>query len=126
MERANNNPVGGLEILRAAAIRQAQFTAAMADCGYKTFTTFYGDLTIAEMDGPDGVRETYARVNKEWRHDYRYYTEFVLALNHKIWEHYKTNEPLAKVYNELWTEADAWVANNWDGEAYQHYFDVTD
>ena len=57
-----------MNVLQAAAVQQAQFTAIMADCGYKTFTTFYSDLTIAEeIDGADGVRETYARVCKEWR-----------------------------------------------------------
>ena len=28
-----------------------------------------------------------------------------MVLNHKIWEHYETNEPLARVYNELWEKA---------------------
>ena len=115
-----------MDALRKAAISQANFSAQLADMGYKTITTFYGDLTIAEAFGPEGVRETYARVNKEWRDNYKYYPEFVLALNFKIWEHHKTNEPLARVYDELWREADEWIGENWTGEAAQHYFEVTD
>lgn len=117
----------GLNVLQAAAIKQAQFTHGIAEMnGYKTFTTFYGDLTIAEKYGLDAVRDTYNRVNRDWRNNYKYYTEFVLCLNHKIWEHYQTNEPLARLYDELWREADAWVSNNWTGEAYEYYFNVTD
>lgn len=115
-----------MNILQQAAVAQAAFTAQMADCGYKTFTTFYADLTIAEAYGPDGVRDTYRRVVQEWRNNYRYYTEFVLSLNHKIWEHYKTNEPLARVYDELWREADKWAGENLTGEALNYYYETTD
>ena len=116
-----------MNVLQLAAARQAQFAANVRELnGYECFTTFYGDLTIAEQYGPDGVRETYDRVNKEWRGNYKYYTEFVLALNHKIWEHYKTNEPLARVYNELWDDACAWVDENFTGEAAEWFYNVTD
>ena len=115
-----------MNILQAAAVAQASFTALMLDRGYKTFTTFYGDLTIAEAYGAEGVRDTYRRVVQEWRNNYKYYTEFVLCLNGKIWEHYKTNEPLARVYDELWREADNWAVMNLTGEALNHYYDVTD
>ena len=116
-----------MNVLQAAAVQQAQFTANLAEMGYKTVTTFYADLTIAEeMGGADGVRDTYASVCKEWRGNAEYYTEFVLALNHKIWQHYKTNEPLARVYDELWREADGWAVENLKGDDLAHYYDVTD
>ena len=50
----------------------------------------------------------------------------MLALNHKIWQHYKTNEPLARVYDELWREADGWAVENLKGDDLAHYYDVTD
>jgi len=113
-------------VLLLAARKQAAFSAGIREMnGYETFTTFYGDLTIAEAFGPDAVRETYERVVKEWFHDYKYFTEFVLCLNHKIWEHYESNEPLAAVYNELWQKADALTAE-WRGEAAEWYFNITD
>ena len=115
-------------VLQYAAKKQALFTAGIeAMNGYKTITTFYSDLTIADLYGPEAVKDTYKRVNNKWRSNYEYYTEFVLCLNHKIWEHYEAgNEELARVYNDLWIEADDWVKDNYKGEAYQHYFNVTD
>ena len=119
---------GSLDVLTNAARKQAAFSSGMAgENGYKTVTTFYQDLTIAEAFGPKAVRETYARVNKEWRDNVEYYTEFILCLNHKIFEHHeKKNEELADLYNELWQDADSWAAANWTGEDYAYYFSVTD
>ena len=115
-----------MNVLQLAAVRQAQFTAQMADCGYKTFTTFYADMTIAEAYGLDGVRDTYARVCKEWQRNAAYWTEYVLVLNHKIWEHYKSNEPLGRLYDELWREADRWAVENLKGEELERYYEITD
>ena len=125
MENKDNNRET-LNVLRRAAQRQAAWAGFMESMGHEVKTTFYGDLTIAEAYGPDAVRETYARVCKEWRANVEYYTEFVLALNHKIWEHYETNEALARVYDELWREADACAADNLTGGDLQYYLNKTD
>lgn len=136
MEKETNNtnaaPQGAqeqgrpLNIVEYAARQQAAFSRGIADLnGYKTITTFWADLTIVEAFGLDAVQDTYNRVKKEWAHNYEYFTEFILCLNHKIWQHYKTNEPLARLYDKLWREADE-IAATWTGEAAEHYFNVTD
>lgn len=126
MENSNKQFAASLNVLQDAANKQAAFSRGIENLnGYKTFTTFYGDLTIAEHYGPDAIRETYARVVQDWFDNYKYFTEFVLCLNHKIWELYETNEPLAAVYNELWQKADA-LTCQWEGEAAEYYFRVTD
>lgn len=113
-------------VLEYAARQQAAFTANIRDLnGYETITTFWADLTIAEAYGLDAVRDTYNRVKTAWAGNYKYWTEFVLCLNHKIWAYYQTNEPLARLYDELWRAADA-IAAEWTGEAAEHYFNVTD
>lgn len=123
----NDSNKGGRDVLTRAAKSNATFSAIMGDFGYKTKTTFYGDLTIAEAFGPKGVRETYDRVNNEWRHNVEYYTEFIMCLNHKIWEWYhKKDEEWAKLYDELWREADSWAAANYTGEDLQYYLRTTD
>ena len=114
-------------ILERAAREQAGFSRSIYELsGYETITTFWADLTIAEAYGIEGVRDTYRRVNESWRDNYRYYTEFVLVLNHKIWYWYEKNDALARLYDELWREADQWAADNYTGEAYEYYFNVTD
>ena len=127
----NNNQNQGQQaqrpnLLELAARKQAAFSRAIYEMnGYKSFTTFYADLTIAEAFGPDAIRETCQRVTRDWGSNYKYFTEFVLSLNHKIWEWYKRNEELAAVFNECWHEADA-IAAKWEGEAAQYYFEITD
>ena len=132
MEKKSNNTNAGPQyvktpnLLEQAARKQAGFSRAVEDMnGYKTKTTFWADLTIGEAYGPDGVQDTYNRVKSAWVENYEYWTEFVLCLNHKIWEHYQTNEPLARLYDKLWREADE-IAATWTGEAAAHYFNVTD
>lgn len=114
-------------LLEYAQREQAGFSRGILEmCGYKTFTTFWGDLTIAEVYGEQAVRETFERVTKDWGQNYKYYTEFVLCLNHKIWRYYKENEPLARVYDELWRRGDDFARDTFKGEALDYYWEVTD
>ena len=128
MEKQNTEQGAQLaqNLLQYAAQQQAAFSAAVRDMnGYETITTFWSDLTIAEAFGLDAVQDTFDRVKRDWGRNYQYFTEFILVLNHKIWQHYETNEPLARLYDKLWREADA-IAATWTGEAAEHYFNVTD
>ena len=56
-------------------------------------TTFWQDFIIADRFGIPAVKDTFRRAFGEWKRDYRYLTDLVLVLNHKIWEHYEKNEP---------------------------------
>lgn len=116
------------EIFRKAAIAEARFEQIMRDFGYERKTTFYSDLTLAEPFGRKGITDTYDSVVKNWLGDHEYFTEFVLCLNHKIWEHYETDENLARIYDELWTKAADTYLEHYkdDREALDYYFRVTD
>lgn len=74
--------------------------------GYKCFTTFFEDFTIAEKFGLNAVKDTFNRAFKEWKSNYKYLTELTMVLNWKIWQHYNKNEKLAELYNTLWEKAD--------------------
>ena len=49
-----------------------------------------------------------------------------MVLNHKIWQHHKTDEPTAKVYEELWNKADRFACNYLKGEELDYYYRITD
>lgn len=97
------------------------------ETGYTPITTFWQDFSIAERFGIDSVKDTYRRVKQEWSSNYKYWTELVLVLNHKIWYWYEINSAsqLARVYNELWQDADE-LAMNWQGEALTYFLQTTD
>lgn len=89
-------------------------------------TTFATDFSIADCWGEEAVIDTYKRSFDSFKDDIRYITSLSLVLNHKIWEHYKTNEKLAKVYNRLWLQLGEYVYageyENEDGDfQYDHY-----
>lgn len=94
--------------------------------GYTPITTFWDDFSIAERFGEDGVIDTYRRAFNEWHTNYKYLTELVMVLNHKIWQHYERNLQLAELYQRLWEDADAWACNNLSGDELSYFYDVTD
>ena len=89
-------------------------------------TTFWQDFSIADVFGPDAVQDTYNRAFAEWKHDYRYLTDLVMTLNHKIWQWYQKNDSLAELYNTLWLEAENYALDNLKGEELTYYLNVTD
>lgn len=89
-------------------------------------TTFWTDFTIADAFGKSAVKDTFNRAFEEWKSDYRYLTDLVMVLNHKIWEHYEKGSPLAEVYNGLWEKADSYAMDHLKDEEMAYFLRVTD
>ena len=95
--------------------------------GYKPLTTSFSDFSIAEPFGVKAIKDTYKDLRKNFKGNYKYETELVMALNWKIWEHWDAgNEPLARVYNDLWIEAADYAQENLKGEELSYYYRTTD
>lgn len=89
--------------------------------------TFFMDFSIADKFGIAAIEDTFKRAFKSWKNDYEYLTELVIALNHKIWEHYeKGNLPYADLYDELWRKADNYAMENLKGKELEYFFRKTD
>lgn len=95
--------------------------------GYKPITTFYTDFSIADQFGIEAVIDTFKRgkATAEFL-GYKEFTEFVMVLNWKIWEHYETNDRLARVYNDLWIETHDYALDTLKGEELTYYLETTD
>ena len=94
--------------------------------GYKPRTTFYEDFSIADAFGGSAIRDTYCRAFNAWQSNIEYMTELVMVLNWKIAEHYRRNNILAEMYDELWSKADEWVLDHFDGDDLQYFLRTTD
>lgn len=97
-----------------------------SETGYKPITTFYTDFSLAEIFGISAVKETFKRAFEEWKGNYKYVTELVMALNWKCWRWSEANPYLSEVYRELYEQADRWCWENLKGEEKQYYFNITD
>lgn len=76
-----------------------------APYGIKTEYTFYQDFQIADMvGGKSGVQDTFRRV-QHWKTDPTAWGEVVCALNWRLWDLYKTDEGMARLYEKLCGEA---------------------
>ena len=97
-----------------------------SELGYKPITTFWEDFSIADKLGNEAVNDTFKRAFTEWKGNYAYLTEMVMVLNHKIWQWYKKNILLAKLYNQLYDMAAEYAENNLKGEELDYYYRITD
>lgn len=89
--------------------------------------TFKMDFTIAEAFGTSAILDTYKRAFKEWHNDYKMLTALVVALNHKIWEHYEADHnELAELYDQLWRIADEYACTHLTDDALAYFYEVTD
>lgn len=89
--------------------------------------TFFMDFTIADAFGKYAIQDTFDRAFNEWKDDYEYLTALVIALNHKIWQHYEEgSDGYAKLYNDLWEKADAYACDNLKGEELAYFYRETD
>lgn len=89
-------------------------------------TTFWMDFSIADRFGIPAIKDTFNRAFEEWKSDYRYLTDLVMVLNHKIWEWYEKNEEIARVYNELWEKADEYALDHLKGAELNYFLNTTD
>lgn len=89
-------------------------------------TTFWDDFTIADAFGLNAIQDTFDRAFNEWKSDYKYLTDLVMVLNHKIWFWYKKDDSIAKLYNTLLMKADGYAVNNLTGDELNYFLEVTD
>ena len=102
------------------------FREFMRENGYELQTTFWSDFSIADRFGLPAVRDTFRRAFEEWKGDYKYLTELVLVLNHKIWQYHETSPEFAKQYQSLWEQADRYAAENLKDDELGYFLDTTD
>lgn len=95
--------------------------------GYKPITSFYMDFSIADLFGKEAILDTFKRAMNEWKTNYKYLTELVMAVNWKSWEHYeKGNMELMELYADLYYEGREYALDNLKGEELHYYFETTD
>lgn len=93
----------------------------------ETFTTtFWMDFSIADRFGAPAVQDTFNRAFEEWKGDYRYLTDLVMVLNHKLWAWYGKNDALARLYDRLYWQAADYAIDNLKGDELRYYLEVTD
>ena len=96
------------------------FREFMSENGYTVQTT------MADFFGLTAIKDTYSRAFEEWKEDYKFLTELVLVLNHKLWQHYKDRPEVAALYNDLWEQADRYAVENLKDDELSYFFEVTD
>lgn len=102
------------------------FREFMQENGYELQTTFWDDFSIADRFGLSAIQDTFNRAFEEWKKNYKYLTELVLVLNHKIWQYHETRPDMAILYNTLWTQTDLYAEENLKDDELSYFYEVTD
>lgn len=98
------------------------------EMGYTPVTPFWEEFSKADLsdNAVEEVAKTFGKAFEEHKGNYIWMTELTLVLNHKIWQHHKTNRPLARVYNTLWQKHDQWCWDTFTEEQKDYYYHTTD
>lgn len=129
--------ISSLNVFAYAAQNEKIFEASLRENNNaERETTFFSDLSIAEWcedkGEKDAILDTFNRVCNEWLNDYKFFTEFVVALNVKAWQWYQENNERAKLYSDLYYKGmDKFYekySSDSDGDkaAREHFFRMTD
>ena len=94
--------------------------------GYHCITSFGMDFGIAERFGVNAILDTYRQFFNGAKNNVKYFTELVLVLNWKICQWYESNEVYAKLYDQLWREADEYGCEHFTGEDAEYYYKTLD
>ena len=115
-----------MTIIQYAMGMEQCFENFLQSVGKQRKTTFFSDLSIAECYDIDSIKETYRDVMCSWGDNLEFMCEWVICLNQKICQHYENNEPLARVYDELWRKADDYCRKHFKGEELRKYYEYID
>lgn len=88
-------------------------------------TTFKEDFKIAEAFGQSAIKETYKRA-KTLLDDVVYLTELSLTMNNRLWALAQVNEPMARLYEDLWYETKNIAAKLKTKEDKNYFYKMTD
>ena len=113
-----NARVKNLDACEYAAACEMLFEKQLKEMtGRERISTFYGDLSIAEYFGIKGVLDTVKNVCRYWADSVEMFSEFVLCVNWKAWEHAgRNNDNWAKVYTELYYAIDELITQYYEGD----------
>ena len=121
-----------MNIYQKSQIVGEQFKLYFINIGspYVPFTTYASDFILAEIEGSAGVIKTAKNAWENWKTDYKWATEIIMALNFLAWYHYDVdvNLPLSELYSELYYKYMDLYYEQFEGneEATDYFFEMTD
>ena len=95
---------------------------------YRPITDYWRRFSIADMQGEAEILALYEQVFSECKTNYKYLTELVMVLNHRMWLYHHThgNKRLIELYSSLWERADQYACTYLKDEELSYFYRVTD
>jgi len=95
---------------------------------WRPVTTAWRDFSIAESISEQETKETYERLLKKMKKDYKLLTELVMILNHKSFQHSEIpgHNRLCELYSNLFASTYDYACNTLKGDELDYFLTVTD
>lgn len=100
--------------------------------GYKPITNYWARFTQAELQDTESkavkaVKALLKEVLPEAKADYKKYTELVMVLNHKCWDHSELHQNIIGMwYQEEYLKKHDWALSRLKGEEFNYYYSTLD
>lgn len=126
-----------MNVLQYAARVEATFKASEAEVNYEPISTFASDFAIADFftlreNELQHVKDTFDTAFEEWKNDTKMFTELTIVMNWLCWFHYYAQhqtamtQELSQLYADYYYKCKDYAYDNWDKEAIDYFFKITD
>lgn len=98
------------------------------EIGYRPFTTFFEDFSIAEHFGTKGIMDTYRLTMSSWKNDIEYLTELAMVMSWKCGYFFEEgNAEFNRLYHDLYYKTKDYVYENFEEEEdLEYFYNLTD
>lgn len=115
-------------------IKAAKYWTVPNITGYMPVTTYWNQLTKLEEQN-NASEETFCMALRKWltdnlkkaQEDYKAFTELVMVLNHKCWDHCNMGQhKIGKLYSDFFYKTQNWGYKHLKGEQLTYFFNTLD
>ena len=95
---------------------------------YRSQTNLWDEYSIADKKSLKDLKALFDTTFAKAKQDYKYLTELVMVLNHRMWYWYELNPDSAIVsaYTKYYEKAHNWALTHLNPEEIRYYCSVTD
>ena len=95
---------------------------------YRSQTDLYDEYSIAETQNAKSVQTLFRDTFELAKGDYKYLTELVMVLSHKMWYWYEINPSgsMVSAYSKCFEKAHNWALTHLNSDEIRYYKEVTD
>ena len=96
------------------------------EIGYRPFTTFFEDFSIADAFGIDAIKDTFDSAMRSWSSDIKYLTELTMVMSWKCGIYFEEgNYEYNRTYHDLYYTVRDYVYDHFEDDDLNYFYHTT-